>query len=297
MAEKERHLAGIVPIAGQKRTDYVFPWHDCLMPLSKDYYAIQRAVYECAVVGCDVIWIISDTEFQPLIREIVGSWILDPLLMNKKNRFKESFEHRRIPIYYLPIHPKDRERRDCLPWSILYGANVANDVAKKISYRVQTDKFWVAFPHGVYDPEQLREFREGKIHNPLLTNKNIVLTSNGNSVINGTHLGFSLTKAQVKSVTKKFRDLEVGERYLEGGKLKKRPKKESFTGRFFSLDKMFGDLYSSDSYEDKEVNQFYQIDKFSGYRELMGSDLSLEKPEAITRFKRRKREWRKMFQD
>ena len=81
MAEKERHLAGIVPIAGQKRTDYVFPWHDCLMPLSKDYYAIERAVYECAVVGCDVIWIVSDTEFQPLIREVVGSWILDPLLM------------------------------------------------------------------------------------------------------------------------------------------------------------------------------------------------------------------------
>jgi len=63
MPSKEKHIAGIVPIAGQRRADYVFPWHDCLMPLNKDYYAIERAVYECAVVGCDAVWIVSDLEF------------------------------------------------------------------------------------------------------------------------------------------------------------------------------------------------------------------------------------------
>ena len=296
MPSKEKHIAGIVPIAGQRRADYVFPWHDCLMPLNKDYYAIERAVYECAVVGCDVVWIVSDTEFQPLVREIVGSWLLDPLQMNKKNRQKESFEHRRIPIYYLPIHPKDRERRDCLPWSILYGANVANMFARRISQRIQTDKFWVAFPHGVYDPDNLRVFREGERHN-FLQNKNIVLTHQGNSVINGTQLGFSLTKDQVDERTKNFRKMEIGHQFEdEEGRRRKRPMSESFTGRFFSLDKVFESVYDGDKFHEIEIEEYHEIDKFQGYRELMGSNINLEKPEAITRFQRRKREWRKMFQ-
>ena len=295
MANREKHTAGIVPIAGQRRTDYVFPWHDCLMPLSKDYHAIERAVYECAVVGCDVIWVVSDIEFQPLIKEIVGSWLLDPLQMNRKNRLKETFEHRRIPIYYLPIHPKDRERRDCLAWSILYGANVANTFARKISLKMETDKFWVAFPHGIYDPDNLRAFREGERHN-FLQNKNIVLTHQGNSVINGYQLGFSLTKEQVDERTKNFRKMEVGHQFVDDdGNRRKRPAAESFTGRFFSLDKVFENVYDGDNFHKVEVEEYCQIDKFQGYRKLMGSNINLEKPEAITRFKRRKREWRKMF--
>ena len=297
MAGREKHIAGIVPIAGQRRADYIFPWHDCLMPLNKNYYAIERAVYECALVGCDVVWIVSDMEFQPLVKEIVGSWILDPLQMNRENRIRETFEHRRIPVYYLPIHSKDRERRDCLSWSILYGANVANTFARRISLKMETDKFWVSFPHGVYDPEPLRIFREGK-GNKFLQNNNIALTHQGNSVINGTQLGFSLTKEQVDERTKNFRKMEVGHQFVdENGSRRKRPVSESFTGRFFSLDKVFENVYSGDNFHKVEVEQYHQIDKFQGYRELMGSNINLEKPEAITRFKRRKREWRKMFQD
>ena len=297
MADREKHIAGIVPIAGQRRADYVFPWHDCLMPLSKDYYAIERAVYECAIVGCDVVWIVSDMEFQPLVKEIVGSWILDPLQMNRENRIKETFEHRRIPVYYLPIHPKDRERRDCLAWSVLYGAGVANKFARRISLKVETDKFWVAFPHGVYDPEFLRFFREGERRN-FIQNKNIILTHNGESVINGSQLGFSITKEQVSTATKNFRKMEIGHQFKdEDGKSHRRPLSESFTGRFFSLDKVFENVYGDGSVEKIEVEQAYQISTFAGYRQLMGSNINLEKPEAITRFKRRKREWRKMFQD
>ena len=165
----------------------------------------------------------------------------------------------------------------------------------EISQRIQTDKFWVAFPHGVYDPDNLRVFREGERHN-FLQNKNIVLTHQGNSVINGTQLGFSLTKDQVDERTKNFRKMEIGYQFEdEDGKRRKRPVSESFTGRFFSLDKVFESVYDGDSFHEVEVDEYHQIDKFQGYRELMGSKINLEKPEAITRFKRRKREWRKMF--
>ena len=38
----DSNLAGIIPISGQKRVDYDFPWHDCLMPIGNNYYAIQQ---------------------------------------------------------------------------------------------------------------------------------------------------------------------------------------------------------------------------------------------------------------
>ena len=290
------HLAGIVPISGQKRVDYVFPWHDCLMPLSKDYYAIQRAVYECALVGCEVIWVVSDLEFQPLIKEIVGEWIMDPCSLDSPHRLRETFEHKRIPIHYLPIHPKDRDRRDCLAWSILYGANVANRIAAKFSKLAITDKFWVSFPHGIYDPECLRELRKGTLNNPLKKRKkNFYLTYHKESIISGTQLGFSMTQEQVSKLTRGFKDMEVGDRYYEGSTRKRRPVSESFTGRFFSLDKVFEKMYDSQETEAFEVSNFYQIDKFSEYRKMLGSSMELSKPNAITRFERKKREWRKMF--
>ena len=34
------HLAGIVPIAGQK-LDFDFPWHDCLQPINKNYLVMS----------------------------------------------------------------------------------------------------------------------------------------------------------------------------------------------------------------------------------------------------------------
>jgi hypothetical protein len=291
------HLTGIVPIAGQRRVDYVFPWHDCLMPLDKDYYAIQRSVYECALAGCNVIWIVSDLEFQPLIKEIVGEWIMDPISIDR-DKIKEEFDHRRIPIYYMPIHPKDIERRDCLGWSILYGANVANKISRKISKWAVSDRFWVSFPQGIYDPSEIEKFRRGKGQRSPINypNNNFCLTYEGKNVTNGIQAGFTINQEQVERLTKRFRTLEVGKQYEIDGKKHHRSSKDSFTGRFFSLDKVFETLYDDAELETMELQEFYQIDTFSGYRQLMGSDLNLEKPRAITRFERKKRRWRKMFQ-
>ena len=45
------HLAGIVPVAGQK-LDFNFPWHDCMQPIGRNYLAIERAILECVCAGC-----------------------------------------------------------------------------------------------------------------------------------------------------------------------------------------------------------------------------------------------------
>ena len=140
-------------------------WHDSLMPIAPDYTMVEHAVYECAWAGCETIWVTCHADMEPLIRHRLGDYIQDPVWIN---RFKEQYpsEHqRRIPIFYVPIHPKDRDRRDCLGWSVIYGALVALKVASKISRWVIPDKYYVSFPYGIFAPEELRGLRR-KISSP-----------------------------------------------------------------------------------------------------------------------------------
>ena len=64
-----------------------------------------------------------------------------------------------IPIYYVPIHPKDRDRRDSYGWGALYGILAAWKVAYKISKWLLPDKYYITFPMSAYDIYNLREYR------------------------------------------------------------------------------------------------------------------------------------------
>lgn len=284
----DSNLAGIIPIDGQRRTDYSFPWHDCMMPLGKDYHAIQNAVYECALVGCKTIWIVSNLEFQPLIKELVQEWVMDPISIDR-DKIKEEYDHLRIPIYYVPIHGKDRERRDCLSWSILYGATMANQVSTKISSWMSLNRFYVSFPHGVFDvSDELEGYRRGTLaNNPIsLSERPFCLTHEGKNVTNGVQASFTISKTAVESALKYFRKIEYEQNSGE-----KRP------GRYFSLDKVFKHLYDDEEVIAHELKQFYQTSTWKGYREYMTSPLKVEKPRAIERFERKKRRWKKTFQE
>ena len=117
------HLAGIIPVAGLP-LDFKMPWHDSLMPIAPDYLAVERSVYECGIAGCETIWIVCHKEMTPLIRHRLGDYILDPTInfsLLRKYHARAEEHLKRIPIYYLPIHPKDRGVRDGLTWSIIYG--------------------------------------------------------------------------------------------------------------------------------------------------------------------------------
>ena len=37
-------------------------------------------------------------------------------------------------IYYVPIHPKDRDKRDCLAWSVIYGSLRAFHISKTVHF-------------------------------------------------------------------------------------------------------------------------------------------------------------------
>jgi hypothetical protein len=67
------HLAGIVPVV-TKQMDFQLDWHDCLMPIAPNFYAIERAVLECAYAGCKTIWIVANDDTTPLVRHRIGDF-------------------------------------------------------------------------------------------------------------------------------------------------------------------------------------------------------------------------------
>ena len=267
-----KHLAGVVPVAGQP-LDFNFPWHDCLQPIGADYLAVERAVIECAWAGCSTIWVVCHDDMQPLIKHRLGDYILDPVYVNRKHdRGGIANNQRQIPIYYVPIHPKDRDRRDCLAWSVLYGANSAHYISKSISKWTIPDKFYTAFPYGVYDMRFLREHRRA-----ISSDQGFYLSCDGKTIKDGLYLGFSFTPEEFIEYRKHLRQSSTGE-YVpsKNGEIPKErlPLEERYSARYFSLDFVFG-IGNTSGANVVSVPDYHNIDSWEGLRTYLGSDHKL----------------------
>ena len=254
------HLAGVIPVAGQK-LDFNLPWHDSLQPIGKDYLAVERAVWECAWAGCETVWIVCHGDMQPLIRYRLGDYVCDPIY-DENNRF--SGIEKQIPIYYVPVHPKDRDRRDCLGWSVLYGALTAHWLSRTISKWVVPDKFYVSFPYGIYDPEIVRA------HRNIISSKNPFFVSFDDKTIkDNEYLGFTFDAEDFKACRKIFRNEGTG--ISIGYKQGQLPIEKRWSARFFKLDKIFKPV-KIDSSVILEAPWYYNIDSWSGLCNFLGSE-------------------------
>ena len=184
------HLAGIIPIAGQP-LEYKMPYPDCLLPIAPDYTAIEAAVIECAFAGCDTIWIVCNDDIAPLVRYRVGDFIQAPIHFYNKFEALPTDRRKRIPIFWVPLHPKDRDRRDCLSWSVLHGAVTALKVSDKISQWLIPDKYYVSFPYGIMDPRELQKQRR-----QIKNKKNFYVVSDGKSVQDNMYTSFTFGKEE-----------------------------------------------------------------------------------------------------
>lgn len=272
---KSFHLAGIVPVAGQE-LDFKFPWHDSMMPLAPDYLAVEAAVHECAMAGCETIWLVCHKEMQPLIRYRLGDWVIDPIThASLKIRFnpRARDSEREIPIYYVPIHPKDRDKRDCLSWSALFGATRAYHVSKLISKWVVPDRYYVSFPYGLYNPEIVRKNRT-----LISSKKRFFLSQNGKTVADGEYLGFTMDGNDFAMYRKNLRDQGTGvwktsfwdeeARTIKGEKY---DVGERYSARHFELDTVFG-CAKLDEAEILETDWYFNISDWDGYRRFIGSE-------------------------
>ena len=274
--DKFFHLAGIIPVSGQE-LDFNMPWHDALMPIAQNYLAVERAVAECAYAGCKTIWIVCNDDIEPLIRYRLGDMVEDPVWAYRNMDPQPAKSFKPIPIFYVPIHAKDVDKRDCLSWSVLYGALMACKVSSSISRWVVPARCYVAFPYGVYQPWIVREQRAAM----KITSRNgFFITHDGKTVKDGEYLGFTFKTADIKKYTKNLRKKATSgwqKPTYPGEKTKKLPISERYSGRFLTLADIFG-IIDIDEKNDTlfEAPWYFNVDNWKKYCYYISSEESTQ---------------------
>jgi hypothetical protein len=254
------HLAGIVPVEKQ-RDDFNMPWHSSMMPIYKDYMAIERAIHECAYVGCNTIWVVCDEPLQPFMRERLKNSILDPFLSQRQ---KEKYGHIRnpydiyIPIFYVarPLYEWDKE--PTLIKSILHGANTALNISSNIARWLKSRRYYVSFPYSVNSYIGMRELRK-----KLMTDRPVLMRSGNKTVLDNELLPFTFGNKDLEGFNKNI-DVsykKYGERYFNLGVIKNNL---SLTGKIFF-----------------DTKYYFPIDTWGSYCVYLGESVALRKDEII----------------
>lgn len=246
-----QHMAGIVPIAGQP-LEFNMPWHDAMMPLAADYFALEKSIYECAIAGCETIWVVAHYGTHPIIRKRIGDFVVDP---GSYDYLKKRGARRLVPVYYVPVAPKDKKKRDSLSWSVLYGAYMAHNVSKFLSKWIVPEKFYCSFPYGVPDPYTIKHNRT-----ILGSGKKTIFTYKGQTVKDNLHLSFTFDPQDYfacRDIVKQ-RDLGLW-------------KEHKINAALYDLKTVFRGLDHTDA-NVVELPWFYDISTWEGYRTFLGSE-------------------------
>jgi hypothetical protein len=263
------NVAGIIPVAAQP-LDFDFPWHDSLIPIGHNYLAIEKAVFDCALAGCNTIWIVCPRDMQPLIRYRLGDWVNDPVRYEKGHKFGKRPLVYEIPIYYAPLHSKDMDRRDCLAWSIITGAQYAWHVSKKISRYTFPDKYFVAFPYGMFSSYWLKDYRT-QIRN---TDYNFYLECDNANFKVGSYLPFTFFPDDFIRCRKFFRKHETKGYDSEGKSLRAQ---EKWSGRWFTHDFIFDNVDITNAHIG-HVPWYYDVSSWEKLKTWLKSEEKLDKP-------------------
>jgi hypothetical protein len=270
------HTAGIIPVANLK-TDIDTQIPEVMLPISNGFSAIQKSVFECAMAGCKTIWIVANNDLAPIIRKTVGDWVYDPVYYERTFTKFYSDHRKEVPIYYVPIHPKDRDRRDSYGWSILYGVYSSWYTAYKISKWVIPQNYYVSFPMSIYDVYDIRNYRQS-ISN-LKTN--FFLKHNNETVKDGRYLSFTMKGDDFKAcrnlinktTTREFLPPSPDQKYPS----QKLPLEDRWSARSFSLQQILNPL-NSKAPELAEISWYYDISTWAGYTSYLGSEKIIETP-------------------
>jgi hypothetical protein len=267
-----------------KPSTFGFQWHDSLMPIGPNYTALERAIFECACAGCESIWITVNDDWAPLIKHRIGDYVQDPVWYYREYDVFGSDSRKVIPIFCVPHVPKYRSRRDSLGWGIINAALYALRVTKNISEFLYPNRFYAAFPFGVYDPRALIKER-----NIISSSKQFYVTHKGRTVKDNKRLGFTFTREDIKKINANISSKNTGTWEAIGDFVKddpsawskRRPLDEQYIARKFTLDKVFEPMGISDA-EKLELPWYYDISTWEGYKKYMGSTEQLKRPKPLT---------------
>ena len=270
------HVAGIIPLANLE-TDHALAVPSCMLPVNAGFTAIQKSVFECAMAGCQTIWIVANSDLAPIVRKTVGEWTYDPVYYKRTMTKFYKNVRKEIPIYYVPISEQDRDRRDSYGWSILHGVNSAWWVATKISKWLVPEKYFVSFPMSAYDIYSIREHRRQISHRK----RNFFLAYNGQTVKDNLPLSFTMKGDDFIKCRRKVNKLTTREFLppLEGNKYpsQKLPLEKRWSARTFEFQTILEEVEEADAAQ-KEVDWFYDLSSWEEYKAFLGSQNIIEKP-------------------
>ena len=264
-APKGRNLAGVIPLSGWQN-NFDFPWPDYLQPLREGFLAVERSVQECALAGCDSIWIVCNDDVAPLVRERIGDYVMSPRYFEEKEFVKsKSYHERWIPIFYTPVSQRDRDRRDSLGWSALHGSLMAFQICDKMSQWVLPTKYFVSFPYGIYDPTIVKAYRDN-----IRGKQSFFLSHKGETVRDSKYLGFTFSPQDWP----KFKH-HVKQQCTGGDRAI--PFEERWSSQHFTLDKIFNvDVISMD--KKVEISEYHSMDTWDSLQVYYASDMKIPRP-------------------
>ena len=243
-----------------------------MLPIANDYTLLDAAVVECAYAGCDTIWIVCNDDTAPLLRHRIGDYIEDPAYYYY-NTTKNPDHRKRIPIFWVPQHPKDRDKRDCLSWSVVYGSLVSFKISSQISKWMAPDKYYVSFPYGLTDPKEVM-----KIRRSYRTKDNYYMVHEEKTVQDNIFSSFTFGKEEFIQYR---RNVRKGTGQFEGEykNMKKLPLENRWSARYFELRDVFKNL-DLNAANLLHVDVFYNISSWDEYHTYLRSEYSkrIEKP-------------------
>ena len=267
-----KHLAGIIPLANFEE-NFNLPYDSFMLPIQNDFTLIQKSVFECAMAGCSTIWIVANDDLAPMVKRHIGEWVYDPVYFWDdyiNNHIVQRRTH--IPIYYVPILPKDRDKRDSYGWSALFGMHSAWYVSYRISKWVVPKKYFVSFPHNAYDYWSLREHRKQLFN----INRNFFFTHEGKTIKDNLPIPFTMRGEDFIQCRREVNKLTTRGHYPLGPDetwrdLKKMPKEERWSAQHFDLATIFDKVTEEDCFRE-ELDWFYDLREWDGYRAYLASD-------------------------
>jgi hypothetical protein len=136
---------------------------------------------------------VANDDVAPLLRYRLGEVAtdVDSIRRGTFAKFGQT-KHLEVPIYYVPIHPKHRDKVDNYAWSVIYGANVAYWIHTKFSRWTRPDQYYVSFPDGMMDPKEVLEHRS-----LLRKSAPFYFSHNGKTVKDGVPVSFVLNPDRV----------------------------------------------------------------------------------------------------
>lgn len=158
MKTRGRHLAGIIPVSWRGNR-FQMPNPDCGLLVGKNIYAYENSVIECALAGCNTIWIVGKKPDLNYVRYRVGEYAIDPARMINLNADDVDKYGAKRPIYYVEINPYYYNRFFNIYWACLHGAHKAHDLTSKWSSKVAPEKFYFSFPYFLFYAKPLLHYR------------------------------------------------------------------------------------------------------------------------------------------